>query len=148
MSTYTQTLYQIIFSTKRRARCLIKKRRNELYKDISGILKNKKCHLIIINGIEDHLHILTSLHPTVPLSNLVKDIKLGRSYFIKKKQLFPEFKEWQGGYAAFTYANKEKNKLVEYIKGQQTHHENVSYKEELTSLLKEQKIDFDERYLI
>jgi putative transposase len=29
-----------------------------------------------INGVEDHLHILTHIHPTVALSSLIKDIKL------------------------------------------------------------------------
>lgn len=148
MSTYTQILYQIIFSTKSRTRCMVEEKRKDLYKYIAGVLKNKKCHLIRINGVEDHLHVLTSLHPTVPLSNLVKDIKLGSSQYIKQKELFPDFNGWQEGYAAFTYANKERNRLIQYIKNQEKHHENVSYNDELVSLLKEHDIEFDERYLI
>lgn len=84
MSTYTQILYQIVFSTKNRERTLIKDNRKSLFKDIWGILKNKRCHLYRINGVEDHLHIITHIHPMISLSSLVKDIKLGSSSFIKE----------------------------------------------------------------
>jgi REP element-mobilizing transposase RayT len=148
MSTYTQILYQIIFSTKNRKPSLIKENRKELYKYIWGILKNKNCHLIRLGGVEDHLHILTHLHPSLSLSRLVKDIKVGSNSFIKQNQLFPDFTGWQEGYAAFTYANKEKGKLIHYVKNQEKHHKKTTFKEELTSLLQEHEVDFDEQYLL
>lgn len=88
MSTYTQILYQIVFSTKNREKTLTKENRPDLYKDIWGVLKNKKCHLYQIGGIEDHLHIITSIHPSIALATLVKDIKLGSTSFIKEKKYF------------------------------------------------------------
>lgn len=91
MGTFTQTLYQIVFSTKYRKKTLSKDERPELFKSIWGILKNNKCHLYRINGVEDHIHIITSLHPSVALSNLIKDIKLGSTIFIKEKSIFPNF---------------------------------------------------------
>ena len=75
MSTYTQIIYQIVFGTKFRENTLTKNNRENLFKYISGLLKNKKCHLYRINGVEDQLHIVTHLHPTIALSSLVKDIK-------------------------------------------------------------------------
>ena len=102
MGTYTQILYQIIFSTKYREPVMIKANRVELFKYITGILENKKCKLYQINGVEDHLHILTHIHPSVSLSDLVKDIKVASSIFIKEKKLFPGFIGWQVGYGAFT----------------------------------------------
>jgi REP element-mobilizing transposase RayT len=97
MSTYTQILYQIVFSTKHRKPTLVKEKRAELFNYIWGILKNKKCHLYRINGVEDHLHILTSIHPSVAPAALVKDIKLASSSYIKEKALFPGFSGWQDG---------------------------------------------------
>jgi REP element-mobilizing transposase RayT len=47
-----------------------------LYAYMNGFLKNKNCHLYRINGMEDHLHNLTYIHPTIALATLVKDIKL------------------------------------------------------------------------
>ena len=82
MSTYTQILYQIVFSTKYRERTMIKKDRPELFQYISGLLKKKNCHLYRINGVEDHLHIITHLHPSVALADLVKDIKLSTTTLV------------------------------------------------------------------
>ncbi len=41
MSTYTQILYQIVFSTKNREPTLVAPHRADLFKYISGILENK-----------------------------------------------------------------------------------------------------------
>ena len=148
MSTYTQILYQIVFSTKKRERTLKEKDREKLYAYICGILKNKKCHLYRINGVEDHIHIITRIHPSVTLSSLVKDIKLSTSSWIKENSYFPSFNGWQDGYGAFTYSINEKDRLIEYVKNQQIHHFRKSFMEEYIELLREHKIDFDEKYLL
>jgi putative transposase len=151
MSTYTQTLYQIVFSTKYRQKTLNKDERPELFKYIWGILKNNKCHLYRINGVEDHIHIISSLHTTVALANLVKDIKLGSTSFIKEKGIFQAnnsfpFNGWQDGYSAFTYKIEAKDNLIEYVKNQEEHHKIKTFKEELIELLHEHKVEFDEKY--
>jgi REP element-mobilizing transposase RayT len=48
--------------------------------------------------MEDHLHILTHIHPTIALATLVKDIKLASIDFIKNEEIFPDFEGWQDGY--------------------------------------------------
>ena len=148
MSTYTQILYQIVFGTKNRQMVLAKNKRDDLYKYISGVLANKKCHLYRIGGVEDHIHIVTHLHPTVALSSLVKDIKLSSSEYIKQHNLFPNFKGWQEGYGAFTYTVKQKDVLIEYVKNQEEHHRIKTFDEEYLEFLKEHEIDYDERYVL
>ena len=66
--------------------------------------------------MEDHLQILTSLHPTKALSNLVKDIKIASSNFIKETKAFPNFEGGQNGYGAFAYSYDAKEHLIQYIK--------------------------------
>ena len=148
MSTYTQILYQIVFGTKYREKVLLKDGRDELFKYITGLIKNKNCHLYIINGVEDQIHIVTHLHPTVSLSSLVKDIKLASSIYIKENNLFKDFINWQEGYGAFTYSIKEKDRLIEYVKNQEEHHRKKSFREEYVKLLGEHGIEFDEKYLL
>lgn len=148
MSTYTQILYQIVFGTKNREHTLTAPSRQELFKYIGGILKKKNCHLYRINGVEDHLHIVTHLHPSVALASLVKDIKLASSEYIKNNGLFKKFGGWQDGYGAFTYSIKEKDRLTEYVKNQEEHHKIKTFREEYIELLKEHGIEFDEKYLL
>jgi len=148
MKTYTQILYQIVFSTKNREAVLLKKNREILFKYIWGILKNKKCHLYRINGVEDHLHIVTHLHPAESLSSVVKNIKLASNIYIKDQNLFPGFKGWQRGYGAFTYSIHEKEHLIRYVQKQEEHHKKLSFREELKTLLNEHDIKFDDKHLI
>ena len=101
-----------------------------------------------MNGIEDHIHIATSVHPTVNLSSLVKDIKLASSAYINDNNLFRNFSGWQDGYAAFTYSFKEKDRLIEYIQNQEEHHKQISFKDELREILIEHGVQFEEKYLL
>ena len=148
MSTFTQILYQIVFSTKNRERTISESGQEKLFSFIWGILKNKKCHLYRIGGIEDHIHIITHIHPTVAIAELVKDIKLATSSFIKKEHLLSKFSGWQEGYGAFTYSISAKDNLIEYVKKQKEHHKKRSFKEEYVNLLKEHRIEYDEKYLV
>jgi len=88
MATFTKIYYHIVFSTKKREKALDKEKREELYKYIWGILKNKKCYLYRINGTSDHLHILLDLHPTISLSDLMKTLKTSTCLWIKEKKIF------------------------------------------------------------
>jgi REP element-mobilizing transposase RayT len=147
MATYTQILYQIVYSTKDRKPLLKEKKQAMLFKYLWGILNNKKCHVYRINGVKDHIHIVTHLHPTVALSSLIKDMKIASSKWIKEKNIFPGFGGWQDGYGAFTYSIKDKDRLIEYVKNQKEHHKTKSFKEEYIELLNEHGIEFDKKYL-
>ena len=122
--------------------------RPELFKFIWGLLQKKHCHLYRINGVEDHLHIVTHVHQTIAIADLVKDIKLASSEHIKSVGLFKHFSYWQEGYGAFTYSIKEKQRLIEYVKNQEEHHKKITYQDEYIALLKEHEIEFDEKYLL
>ncbi|HPI37503.1 MAG TPA: IS200/IS605 family transposase [Ignavibacteriaceae bacterium] len=147
MSTYTQILYQLVFSTKNREKVITEEKENELFSYIWGILKNKNCHLYQINGTSNHIHILTSIHPSVALADLIKDIKVSTNLKIKEENLFPNFKGWQSGYGAFTYSIEAKDNLIEYVKNQKRHHQKTTFLDEYKKLLKDFLIEYDEKYL-
>ena len=133
---------------KNRESTLDVENRKEFFKYIWGILKNNKCHLYQIGGVSDHLHIVLHLHPSVALSDLIKDIKLASTKHIKEQNLFPKFNGWQEGYGAFTYSIGAKDNLINYVKNQEEHHREITFLEEYKVLLKEHKIEFDEKYLL
>ena len=148
MPTYTQILYQIVFTTKNTEKVLIKEQRERLFRYIWGIIKNHKSVLYQINGVEDHIHIATHIHPSVSLSNFVKDIKIASSLWINEENIFPDFTSWQRGYGAFTYSIEAKENLVNYIKNQEEHHKQKDFRAEYKSILEEFDVEFDERYLL
>jgi len=147
MSTYKQILYQIVFATKNRERTINPKYCEELYKYIWGVIKDKNCKLYRINGIEDHLHIVCDLHPKIALADYIKDIKVSSSKWAKESGKFESFKGWGDGYGAFTYSIKEKDRLIEYVRNQKSHHKKFDFITEYKELLAEHEIEFDPRYL-
>ncbi len=148
MSTYTQTLYQLVFSTKHRIPCMSKDNRKRLFRYFYGALIKRKCFCFRINGVEDHVHLLFSLHPSMSLATLVKEIKGAGTFIIKEENLFENFPGWQIGYGAFTYDQDAKYNLINYIINQEEHHKKESFIHEYKRLLKEHNIPFDPKYLI
>jgi REP element-mobilizing transposase RayT len=148
MSTYTQFLYQFVFSSKGRKPFLSGKNQDILFAYIAGILKNKSCHSYIVGGANDHIHIITHVHPAICPSYLIKDIKEATHLMIgRERSLFQNFPGWQVGYGGFTYHISSKNALINYVRNQEEHHKIVSYKEELIRMLEEHDIGFREEYL-
>jgi putative transposase len=148
MSSYRQILYHLTFHTKDSIKVLRYSDNDELFKYIWGVIKNNRCKLYRINGVEDHVHIICDLHPSVALANLIKDIKVSSSIWIKEKELYPKFTNWAEGYGAFTLSLKEKDSTIKYVMNQQEHHKKFNFREEYIQLLKENGIEFDEKYLI
>ena len=147
MGTYSQVLFHIVFSTRLRVPALVKEQRPRLFEYIWGIIKNRRGHLYRINGVEDHLHALTSIPPSMALADFVRDVKWISSRWIKNERVFPDFDAWQVGYAAFTHSVREKDVLIEYIKRQEEHHRTVLFLDELERLLRDAHIEFDESQL-
>ncbi len=148
MSSYKQIYYQIVFGTKYRKPTIAEPHCEALYKYIWGIINNKKCKLLRINGIEDHIHIFSDLHPSVALADYVKEIKVASSIWMKESGLFPDFEGWQDGYGAFTYSVRAKDMIINYVKNQKEHHKKETFYDEYKRLLIENEIEFDEKYLL
>jgi putative transposase len=146
--SHRQIFYQIVFGTENREATIAESYCQELYKYIWGVIKNNKCKLYRINGIEDHIHVFSDLHPSISLADYVKDIKVASSIWMKECGKFPKFKGWQDKYGAFTYSIKEKDIIFNYIKNQKEHHKSENFYDEYKRLLIENGIEFDEKYLL
>ncbi len=100
MSSYRQILYHLVFRTKDSRKTITPEHAKELYAYILGYIKNKNCVLYRINGMEDHIHILCDLHPSIALANFIRDLKTSTSMWLKENEKFPAFNGGADGYAA------------------------------------------------
>lgn len=146
MSNYRQILYHIVFRTKHSRKTIPPDVSERLYRYIWTIIKNRECVLFRINAMEDHIHILSDLHPSVALSDYIKEIKVASTKWMKETGDFPNFEGWNVGYCALTYSHRDKDMIVNYIRNQQEHHKKESFTDELKRLLKEEEIEYDEKY--
>lgn len=67
---------------------------------------------------------------------------------MKENGKFPLFEGWQDGYGAFTYSINERDIIIDYVKNQKEHHKSESFYDEFKRLLRENGIEFDEKYLL
>lgn len=146
-NTYTQLYIHVIFSVQGRQNIIHKKWKNELYKYICGIINNKKQKVYAIGGVEDHVHLLISLSPSISLSDLVKDIKANSSKWINDKNLLLGKFKWQEGFGAFSYSQSQINNVINYINSQEIHHQKKTFKDEYLDFLNKFNVEHDEKYL-
>src|SRR5207302_11186672 len=65
-----------VFSTKDRRPFLHSEEiRIETYAYMAGILKNLQCHPIKIGGVDDHVHILSSLSKNIAFADMIGRVK-------------------------------------------------------------------------
>ena len=143
----SKVLVHLIFSTKRRALLLPICAYTPLHTYVQGILKKQKCHMIEMNNVADHVHILFDLHRTEALANVVMHVKKGTSRWLKQES--PDFAhfDWQEGYGAFSIGRSQRAELVAYIRNQQRRHARISFQDEFRKFLDSYEIEYDERYV-
>ncbi|OAQ39262.1 transposase [Pedobacter psychrophilus] len=147
IGTFSQIYVQIIFAVKGRNSLIKAEWENELYKYITGIIRNKDQKLLAINGMPDHIHILIGMRPNCCLSDLVREIKKSSNEFIKEKKFIKDVFAWQTGYGAFSYSHSSLNNVINYINNQKDHHKKKLFKEEYREFLNKFAIEYKDEYL-
>lgn len=146
-NTYTQIYIHIVFAVKGRYNLIKTEHKEELYKYITGIIRNKKQKLIAINGMPNHVHIFIGMKPSIALSDLVRDIKNNSTNFINDKRWVQGRFSWQKGFGAFSYGHSQIDAVVKYIQNQEKNHTRKTFKEEYMNLLEKFNVDYEEKYL-
>jgi putative transposase len=118
-----------------------------LFKYIATILIEKQSFPIIVNGVEDHIHILCNLSKNISLAELVATIKRSSSLWIKTKSSDYSKFYWQTGYAAFSVSESVKDSTKNYISNQIEHHKKRTFKEELIDFFQKYELEYDESYI-
>ena len=146
-NTYTQMYVQLVFPVKGRENLIKESIRVDVEKYICGIIKNNKCKQYAIYCNPEHVHILVSLHPTISVSELMRDIKSSSSKYINDNKWVKGKFNWQDGFGAFTYSKSQIENVVKYILNQPLHHKKKTFKYEYVEFLKKFEVDYDEKYL-
>ena len=137
----------LVFSTKNRNRIIAETIRDSLHGYMATVLQNIGCHAMLVNSVEDHVHILFELARTVSVSKAVEEVKTATSKWMKAQGAeFAEF-AWQSGYGAFAVSQSNVPAVRQYIASQREHHRVKSFQEEYRAFLQRHDVAFDERYV-
>lgn len=137
----------LIYHIKTTSVTIRQKDEKRLYAYIGSIIKTNESIPIIINGIEDHIHILFVMSKNIALSKIVEEIKRNSSRWIKDIDNHYENFAWQGGYGGFSVSPSLHDKTKRYIQNQKAHHKKISFQDEYLMFLKEYGIDYNEQYV-
>ena len=147
MSTFTNLLFHIVYSTRYRRPTIEKRWQDELYGYVGGIIREHKGTLLCMGGVQDHVHLLAKLSPTIAISDMLRLIKANSSKMINET-LRPRIPfEWQSGYAAFSVSGSQFSTVKQYILNQESHHRRKSFQDEFIQLLERHNLSYDLRYV-
>ena len=144
--TYSRTLLHIVFSTKDRKPLIAATFRKRLHAYIAGIIQRSDGHALIVNGTDDHIHILIALPAARSLSEMVRLIKSNSSKWIHETLKQMEFR-WQRGFSAFSVSESNSSRVRAYIEHQEEHHRKSTFQDEYRKLLERHEIECDERFM-
>ena len=140
--SFTKLLYHIIYATKNRRPFLTPSWRTDMHDYLGGTIRGLKGTTLEIGGVEDHVHLLTSIPPTISVSEFMSKLKANSSRWgkLRSGQTFG----WQDGYSAFTVSESQTEGVRSYNLTQESHYRKMSFLEELQALLKKHNILYDE----
>jgi REP element-mobilizing transposase RayT len=145
--SYSNLLIHVVFSTKSRTRSIDPRIQPDLWAYMGGTVREMRGTARLINGIEDHVHMLISLPADISLAECLRVVKTNSSRWIH--EAFPDHRSlaWQTGYGAFSVSASNEKQVFKYIQDQERHHRRMTFEKEFISLLRKHAISFDERFL-
>jgi REP element-mobilizing transposase RayT len=138
--TYTHLVVHALFSTSGRRPILQVELRPKVFPYMAGIIKRLKGQPLLINGPNDHVHLLFVLPPTLALSDLMEKVKANSSKWVNEHRSSGMPFAWQTGYTAFSVSQSKVEQVRSYIANQEGHHRRWTYQEEVKALLKKHGI--------
>jgi putative transposase len=145
--TYTNIVIHALFSTKNRHPWLVVEARAELFAYLGGIVNKLGGQSLLVNGVEDHVHMLLVQPSSLPLADLMEKVKANSSGWMKKRWPAHRNFGWQAGYTAFSVSQSHVEKVSKYIAGQEEHHRRMSFQDEVLAFLNKNGIAYDPRYV-
>ncbi len=146
-NTYTQLNIHGIYAVKGRENIISEKFRDDLHRYTSGILKKIDAFPLAVGGWKDHIHVFFELPAARALSDIMGIVKRNSSKWINENKFLPGKFNWQDGYAAFSYARSQRDRVIKYIMNQEEHHREITFRDEYFGFLKKFGIPYNERYV-
>ena len=144
--TYVLNRLHISFSTKGRRKQIPPGVQPELWNFIGKVAAERGVEVLAVGGIDDHVHVVINLPPTMTLAKAVQTVKAVSSKWMREKghKAFT----WQDGYGAVSVGNSQIPTVVNYVRHQPEHHQKHTFDSEFLSLLAKHGIRDDPRYML
>ena len=95
--TYTKLYYHLVWSTKRRKPWIRPEIQDDLYAFVGHKCQQYGYRLCAVNGMQDHIHVVVYLGPSIPVSEAVGNLKGSSSRFCNRVLVVKPPFRWQAG---------------------------------------------------
>jgi putative transposase len=119
--------------------------RDDLFAYLGGIVREMNGTALIINGANDHVHMLIRVRPVHSAAEIARIVKTNSSRWIREKHA-AHFAR-QTGYGVFSVSESNVDAVTKYIAVQEEHHKARSFQEEYVAFLKKNHVEYDARYI-
>jgi putative transposase len=127
---YISVYVHFVWTTKNREPYLTPEIRQVVFSHILENARAKGIFIDFIGGYSEHVHCLISLGNDQSISKIIQLIKGESSYWINKNRLTRSKFEWQDDYYGVSVNLRGLNRVRNYIKNQEKHHQHSSFQEE------------------
>jgi putative transposase len=134
--SYASNRIHLIFSTKGREKRIAQSLQQKLWVYMAGIARTHGFEAIKVGGVEDHVHTLLLLPPTIPLAKAVQILKSCSSKWLNDTNAAGANFCWQEGYGAFSVSASHTEAVLNYIGNQPAHHAKRNFEDEYLDFLK------------
>jgi putative transposase len=133
---YVKNWLHCVWGTKNRIPYLSGDKKDIVIEHIETNAKEKGIYIDSINGYNEHLHCLLSLHPEMALSKVIQLIKGESSYCINSNKLTKYKFSWAVEYYAVSVSESHVPNVRKYIINQEEHHRRKSWQKEYEEFIR------------
>jgi putative transposase len=145
--TYTSLDYHIVFSTKDREPWIAPEIEGRVWGYLATVARQHAMTVHKVGGLDDHIHLVAAVPPTLAISRAVQLLKGNSSRWIRQTLPDLDVFRWQDGYGAFTVSTSVLPATIAYVERQRAAHEKQTFQDEFLGLLRRHEVAHDERYL-
>ena len=119
---YWRLFYHIAWGTKGRAPLIRGGFAAALHEQIASNAARLGAMVDAVGGVEDHVHLVVSMPPSIALSEFVRQLKGSSSHHVNHELAPSVVFAWQAGYGVISLDSKQLDRAVQYVKAQSDHH--------------------------
>jgi len=120
--SFWRLYYHIVWATKNREPLITEDVEQQLFAYLVYKSSELGNYVYAINGWFDHVHLVISVPPRLPIADVVKNLKGASSHNLNHAGGFDGTFAWQRGYGVLSFGERQKADAIQYVESQKRHH--------------------------
>lgn len=134
---YWRLHYHLVWSTYQRSPTINAQREQVVHVTLHRKARDLGCILHAVGGIEDHMHVIISIPPSLSVSECVRQLKGASSHAVNHMTGARSDFKWQAGYGAISVGERSLGAAIDYARNQRQHHDQQTTKSALERMADE-----------